>query len=199
MATATASSVDRIVELLGAEAESLMSFQCKGITKDRLMVPGPDHVEQAFGASDRKPAVLVNLQRLYGTGRLAGSGYLSILPVDQGVEHSGAASFAPNPDYFDPAKIVELAIAAQCNGVAPCWLVASTGRPAAAMSRAAGIAVHEFSLTKHDVYVADECFLTGTAAEVIAVVKVDSREIGSGKPGPMTHDLEQRFKDLTKK
>lgn len=118
MATATASSLDRIVELLGAEAESLLSFQCKGIPRDRLMLPGPDHVEQAFGASDRKPAVLVNLQRLYGTGRLAGTGYLSILPVDQGVEHSGAASFAPNPDYFDPANIVKLAVEAQCNAVA---------------------------------------------------------------------------------
>jgi class I fructose-bisphosphate aldolase len=118
MATATASALDRTIELLGSEAESLLSFQCKGIPKERLMLPGPDHVEQAFGASDRKPAVLVNLQRLYGTGRLANTGYLSILPVDQGVEHSAAASFAPNPDYFDPAKIVELAVEAQCNAVA---------------------------------------------------------------------------------
>jgi fructose-bisphosphate aldolase, class I len=112
------STIDRIVEILGSEADNLLSFTCKGIPKDQLMVPGPDHVEQAWGLSDRKPPVLVNLQRLYGSGRLANTGYLSILPVDQGVEHSAAASFAPNPAYFDPENIVKLAIEAQCNAVA---------------------------------------------------------------------------------
>jgi class I fructose-bisphosphate aldolase len=110
--------MDRIVEHLGEEAEGLLSFTCKGIRKEQLMLPGPDHVDRAWGSSDRKPGVLVNLQRLYGTGRLAGTGYLSILPVDQGVEHSGAASFAPNPEYFDPENIVKLAIEGGCNAVA---------------------------------------------------------------------------------
>ncbi|HYO16992.1 MAG TPA: class I fructose-bisphosphate aldolase [Thermoanaerobaculia bacterium] len=112
------STVDRIVELLGDEAENLLSYTCKGITKDQLMLPGPDHVDRAWGTSDRKPGVLVNLQRLYGSGRLAHTGYLSILPVDQGVEHSGAASFAPNPIYFEPENIVRLAVEAGCNAVA---------------------------------------------------------------------------------
>jgi class I fructose-bisphosphate aldolase len=116
--SAAGSSIDRITTLLGAEADSLLGYTCKGITKDRLMLPGPDHVDRAFGASDRKPQVLVNLQRLYGHGRLANTGYLSILPVDQGVEHSAAASFAPNPDYFDPENIIRLAIEAGCNAVA---------------------------------------------------------------------------------
>jgi class I fructose-bisphosphate aldolase len=111
-------SADRIAGWLGDEAESLLSYTCKGIPKEHLMLPGPDHVERAWGASDRKPGVLVNLQRLYGTGRLANSGYLSILPVDQGIEHSGAASFAPNPEYFAPENIVKLAIEGGCNAVA---------------------------------------------------------------------------------
>lgn len=115
---ASGATIDRIGAWLGDEAESLLGFTSKGIGKERLMLPGPDHVDQAFGASDRKPAVLVNLQRLYGHGRLAHTGYLSILPVDQGVEHSAAASFAPNPDYFDPENIVRLAIEAGCNAVA---------------------------------------------------------------------------------
>jgi class I fructose-bisphosphate aldolase len=112
------SSVDRIAELLGGEAESLLSYTCKGIRKEQLLLPGPDHVDRAWGSSDRKPGVLVNLQRLYGNGRLAGTGYLSILPVDQGVEHSGAASFAPNPEFFDPESIVRLAVEGGCNAVA---------------------------------------------------------------------------------
>jgi fructose-bisphosphate aldolase, class I len=112
------SGIDRITEYLGSEAESLLSYTCKGMPKEQLMLPGPDHVEQAWSSSDRKPGVLVNLQRLYGTGRLANTGYVSILPVDQGVEHSGAASFAPNPEFFDPANIVRLAIEGGCNAVA---------------------------------------------------------------------------------
>jgi len=111
-------TLDRIVEFLGDEAESLLSHTCKGIRKEQLILPGPDHVDRAWGLSDRKPQVLVNLQRLYSGGRLAGTGYISILPVDQGVEHSGAASFAPNPEYFDPENIVKLAVEGGCNAVA---------------------------------------------------------------------------------
>jgi len=110
--------IDRIAEHLGDEAESLLNFTCEGIPRDHLHLPGPDHVSEVFGISDRKPGVLVNLQRIYNHGRLAGSGYLSILPVDQGIEHSGAASFAPNPLLFDPEHIVSLAIEGGCNGVA---------------------------------------------------------------------------------
>src|SRR5690625_4704886 len=99
-----------IVELLGSEAEALLGYTAKGISKDRLHLPGPDFVSRVFGPSDRSPRVLRSLQALYGHGRLANTGYLSILPVDQGVEHSGGASFSKNPDYFDPEKIVELAI-----------------------------------------------------------------------------------------
>src|SRR5262249_56994979 len=95
-----AAGIDAITEYLGKEAESLLSFTSKGIPRDMLMLPGPDHVDRAWGGSDRKPAVLVNLQRLYGHGRLRGTGYLSILPVDQGVEHSAAAPFAPTPIYL---------------------------------------------------------------------------------------------------
>jgi len=112
------STLDRIVEQLGGDADNLLSYTCKGIPKERLMLPGPDHTDQAWAHSDRKPQVLVNLERLHGTGRLAHTGFLSILPVDQGVEHSGAASFAPNPDYFDPENIVKLAVEAGCNAVA---------------------------------------------------------------------------------
>src|SRR5690349_25075653 len=112
------SLLDQIVAHLGDEADNLLSYTCKGIPKERLMLPGPDHLDRSWGQSDRKPQVLVNLQRLYGTGRLANTGYVSILPVDQGVEHSGAASFAPNPQYFDPENIVKLAIEGGCNAVA---------------------------------------------------------------------------------
>jgi fructose-bisphosphate aldolase, class I len=111
-------TVDRIAELLGDEAEELLSYRCQGIPKEQLMIPGPDHVSQAWRDSDRKPGVLVNLERLFSHGRLGGTGYLSILPVDQGVEHSAAASFAPNPMYLDPENIVKLAIEAGCNAVA---------------------------------------------------------------------------------
>ncbi len=103
---------------LGADAESLLGHTCSGISKDQLSLPGPDHLDRVFGISDRNVPTLVNLQRIYGSGRLAGTGYVSILPVDQGIEHSGAASFAPNPIYFDPEKIVELAMEGGCNAVA---------------------------------------------------------------------------------
>jgi class I fructose-bisphosphate aldolase len=111
-------AIAQIADLLGDEAESLLSFTCKGIPKEQVHLPGPDHVDSAFGSSDRNPQVMVSLQRIYDTGRLAGTGYVSILPVDQGIEHSGAASFAPNPIYFDPENIVKLAIAGGCNAVA---------------------------------------------------------------------------------
>ncbi|MEW8438020.1 MAG: class I fructose-bisphosphate aldolase, partial [Candidatus Thiodiazotropha taylori] len=104
--------------LLGSEADQLLSHQCKTIDQSMLQLPGADYVERVVADKDLKPGVLRNLQGLFNNGRLAGSGYLSILPVDQGVEHSGGASFAPNPIYFDPAKIVELAIEGGCNAVA---------------------------------------------------------------------------------
>lgn len=107
-----------LASLLGEEAETLLSHTCRGIPKERLHLPGPDFIERVHYASDRKPAVLRNLGALFGHGRLAGTGYLSILPVDQGVEHSAGASFAPNPDFFDPGNIVKLAIEGGCNAVA---------------------------------------------------------------------------------
>ncbi|HKK46896.1 MAG TPA: class I fructose-bisphosphate aldolase [Balneolaceae bacterium] len=107
-----------IEDLLGDEAEDLLSHECKTISKDKIYVPSPAYVDEILYESDRNPRVLRNLQDLLDHGRLGGTGYVSILPVDQGVEHSGGASFAPNPDYFDPEKIVELAIEGGCNGVA---------------------------------------------------------------------------------
>jgi len=107
-----------IEQLLGADARNLLEHQCKGIPKEMLHLPGPDFVDRVFAASDRPPQVLRSLQALVSTGRLAGTGYLSILPVDQGIEHSAGASFAPNPIYFDPERIVELAIEGGCNAVA---------------------------------------------------------------------------------
>lgn len=104
-------------ELLGEHA-SLLSYQSKAINKERLALPGPDFIDRVFSESDRKPSVLRNLASLFNHGRLAGTGYVSILPVDQGVEHSAGASFAPNPDYFDPKNIVRLAIEGGCNAVA---------------------------------------------------------------------------------
>ncbi|MDZ7658487.1 class I fructose-bisphosphate aldolase [Fodinibius sp.] len=107
-----------IEELLGDEAEDLLTHKCETISKDKLHLPSPTYVDDMLGGSDRNPRVLRSLQTLLDNGRLGGTGYLSILPVDQGVEHSGGASFAPNPDYFDPEKIVQLAIEGGCNGVA---------------------------------------------------------------------------------
>lgn len=107
-----------IEELLGKEADDLLTHECKTISKEHLHLPGPDYVDNVWGLSDRNPRVLRNLQSLFDNGRLAGTGYLSILPVDQGIEHSAGASFAPNPEYFDPEKIVQLAIEGGCNAVA---------------------------------------------------------------------------------
>jgi len=104
--------------LLGDEADDLLTYEAKGIPKEQLHLPGPDHVDEIFGPSDRNPQVLRNLQLLHDTGRLGGTGYVSILPVDQGIEHSGASAFAPNPAYFDPENIIRLAIEGGCNAVA---------------------------------------------------------------------------------
>ena len=111
-------STSRIEELLGDEAESLLGFSDPKISKDRLHLPGPDFVSRVFGPSDRSIPVLRSLEAMYAHGRLGGTGYLSILPVDQGIEHGAGASFAKNPDYFDPENIVELAIEGGCNAVA---------------------------------------------------------------------------------
>src|ERR1039458_89160 len=101
--------------LLGDDAEALLTYECKGIARSELNLPGPDFVDRVLVESDRPVAVLRNLAHVFGTGRLARTGYLSILPVDQGIEHSAAASFARNPAYFDPKNICELALAAGCN------------------------------------------------------------------------------------
>ncbi len=105
-------------KLLGKETESLLGHTCKTIPKTQLHLPGPDYVDRIVAQKNRGPRVLRNLQGLFDSGRLRGTGYLSILPVDQGVEHSGGASFAPNPIYFDPENIVKLAIEGECNAVA---------------------------------------------------------------------------------
>jgi class I fructose-bisphosphate aldolase len=105
-------------KLLGEEADDLLAHQSKGIPKEDLIVPGPGAVDRVLAESDRPVPVLRNLQLVYGTGRLANTGYMSILPVDQGIEHSAAASFAKNPAYFDPKNLVELAIDGGCNAVA---------------------------------------------------------------------------------
>ena len=104
--------------LLGDDAEALVSYECKGVPRDDLHLPGPDFVDRVAVETDRPVAVLRNLQTMFNTGRLGGTGYLSILPVDQGIEHSGAASFAKNPAYFDPKNICELAVEGGCNAVA---------------------------------------------------------------------------------
>jgi class I fructose-bisphosphate aldolase len=107
-----------LTALLGDEAESLLTHTSKGIPREDLVLPGPDFLDRTFAGTDRSPAVLRNLGLLYNSGRLAGTGYVSILPVDQGIEHSAAASFAPNPAYFDPANICRLAVEGGCNAVA---------------------------------------------------------------------------------
>ena len=111
-------SIDDLVRILGDQARSLLEHQSTAIPSSRLHLPGPDFVDRIFAPSDRNVRTLGNLQRIFGHGRLGGSGYLSILPVDQGIEHSAGASFAANPDYFDPENIIELAIEGGCNAVA---------------------------------------------------------------------------------
>jgi len=107
-----------IQKILGADADGLLSHQCKTVAKENLHLPGPDFIDRIVASTDRPTRVLMNLQQLYGAGRLANTGYVSILPVDQGIEHSAGASFAPNPLYFDPENIVKLAIDGGCNAVA---------------------------------------------------------------------------------
>ena len=119
MATASPDiRVDAIAEYLGAEADYLLNHRCDTIAREDLALPGPDFAERVWLDSDRNPQVIRGLQQIYDNGRLGGSGYVSILPVDQGIEHSAGASFAPNPAYFDPAKIIELALEGGCNAVA---------------------------------------------------------------------------------
>ncbi len=114
----TSYSFDKIVELLGDDANSLLNHTSHTIAKENLYLPGPDFIDRVWAQSDRTPQVLRSLQQMFDHGRLGGTGYLSILPVDQGIEHSAGASFAKNPIYFDPEKIVELAIEGGCNAVA---------------------------------------------------------------------------------
>jgi class I fructose-bisphosphate aldolase len=108
----------KIVELLGEDSDNLLGFKTPKVKKDQLHIPGPDWVDRIFAPSDRPNPVLRNIQLLFNTGRLAGTGYLSILPVDQGIEHSAGASFSPNPIYFDGENIIKLALEADCNAVA---------------------------------------------------------------------------------
>src|SRR4030095_5879989 len=111
-------TMDRIEELLGRDARNLLDHSTQTISKDQLQLPGPDFIDRVWSVSDRSPQVLRNLQSMFDRGRLAGTGYLSILPVDQGIEHSAGASFAKNPLYFDPENIIKLAIEGGCNAVA---------------------------------------------------------------------------------
>jgi class I fructose-bisphosphate aldolase len=116
--TATIAERSRIAGLLGDEAESLLTYTAKRVPKANLHLPGPDFIDRIFAHTDRRPTVLRNFQTMLNHGRLGGTGYVSILPVDQGIEHSAGASFAPNPQYFDPENIVKLAIEGGCNAVA---------------------------------------------------------------------------------
>ncbi len=118
MTTAPKTGIDRISELLGDEATSLLTHRCDTVDKSLLHLPGPDFTERVVLSSDRNNVTIRNLQAMFDHGRLGGTGYLSILPVDQGIEHSAGASFAPNPLYFDPENIVRLAVEGGCNAVA---------------------------------------------------------------------------------
>ena len=118
MATALVEPTSPIQQILGKDAESLLGFKNPKISRERLHLPGPDFVDRILMGSDRNPQALRSMQSLFDNGRLRGTGYVSILPVDQGVEHSAGASFAKNPDYFDPENIVKLAIEGGCNAVA---------------------------------------------------------------------------------
>ncbi|MEN9345605.1 MAG: hypothetical protein RLZZ60_1074 [Bacteroidota bacterium] len=122
-------SISKIQELLGNDADSLLNHESKTISKDLIHLPGSDFVDRVFTQTNRSPQVLRSLNALYNHGRLAGTGYMSILPVDQGIEHSAGASFAPNPAFFDPENIVKLAIEGGCNAVASTYgVLAATSR-----------------------------------------------------------------------
>ena len=126
-----ATGIDKIQAYLGDDADGLLNYEAK-VSKHLLHLPGPDFVERVFTVSDRPIPVLNNLQRLYGSGRLASTGYVSILPIDQGIEHSGGASFAPNPMYFDPENIVKLAMKAAATRSPrhwACWAASRPGSP----------------------------------------------------------------------
>src|SRR3979411_556330 len=118
MATVTRGSLEKLEEVLGPDARALLEHECNPVPKEHLHLPGPDFVDRVWKDSDRPTRVLRSLQSLQDHGRLAGTGYMSILPVDQGIEHSAGASFAPNPIYFDSENIVKLAIEGGCNAVA---------------------------------------------------------------------------------
>lgn len=111
-------SLENIQKILGGDAEKMLSHSCKTVSKDKLHIPGPDWVDRIFASTDRNIRTLCSLQRLFKHGRLGGTGYLSILPVDQGIEHTAGASFAADPEYFDPENIIRLAIEGGCNGIA---------------------------------------------------------------------------------
>ena len=118
MAIKELKGIDKIQAVLGEDSEYLFGHKCSTISKKSLYLPGPDYIDEVFVQNDRSPAVIRNLQTILNHGRLGGTGYVSILPVDQGVEHSAGASFAVNPIYFDPENIVKLAIEGGCNAVA---------------------------------------------------------------------------------
>src|SRR5450631_2414788 len=118
MASTTETTLDHIADLLGADADELLDHRCETIDRSLLHLPGPDFIERVLLDTDRSTATIRNLRGLFEHGRLSGTGHVSILPVDQGIEHSAGASFAPNPVYFDPANIVKLAIEGGCNAVA---------------------------------------------------------------------------------
>src|SRR5881409_1254070 len=118
MATVTKGSVEKIEEVLGGDARDLLEHTCQTVPKEQLHLPGADFVDRIWKDSDRPTRVLRSFESLLDHGRLSGTGYLSILPVDQGIEHAAGASFAPNPEYFDPENIVRLAIEGGCNAVA---------------------------------------------------------------------------------
>src|SRR5437879_11107399 len=126
MATVTRGSLEKIEEVLGGDARDLLEHKCQTIPKEQLHLPGGDFVDRIWKDSDRPTRVLRSLESLIDHGRLAGTGYLSILPVDQGIEHTAGASFASNPIYFDPENIVKLAIEGGCNAVASTFGVLSS-------------------------------------------------------------------------
>jgi class I fructose-bisphosphate aldolase len=132
MATVTAAATSSLEQLLGDEADSLLTHRCQTVPKELLHLPGPDFVDRIWTQTDRSVRVLRSLQSLYGHGRLGGTGYMSILPIDQGIEHSAGASFAPNPEYFDGGRLVELALEGGCNAVASTFgVLGSVARTAA--------------------------------------------------------------------
>src|SRR2546430_2432785 len=129
MATVTKGSIEKIEEVLGGDARDLLEHKCQTVPKEQLHLPGGDFVDRVWKDSDRPTRVLRSIESLLDHGRLAGTGYVSILPVDQGIEHSAGASFAPNPEYFDPEKIVQLAVEGGCNAVASTFgVLGSVGR-----------------------------------------------------------------------